>query len=220
MGAWLAFYTGVTPVPGRSWSAQPYLFGRQVLALDDLSAPLVPTVALLHFLTALATARTHMRRFSFAWSLAAEAIRLATFSCLEPWPLIGLMAASTIPPYVELRNRGRPIRIYVLHMGLFIALLAAGWAAVEAGGRATGPAAWWATLPLLADRLVRACVPRDRPAVRRPAQRRLRRRPAPDAGGAGLGPPEHRPALADHGGLRRRHGDHPSTPATSSPTFT
>ena len=65
----------------------------------------MPAVALLHFLTALATARTHMRRFSFSWSLAAEAIRLATFSCKEPWVLIGLLAVSTVPPYVELRNR-------------------------------------------------------------------------------------------------------------------
>ena len=45
-----------------------------------------------------------MRRFSFSWSLAAEAIRLATFSCKEPWLLIGLLAVSTVPPYVELRQ--------------------------------------------------------------------------------------------------------------------
>ncbi len=38
----------------------PRLFGRTVFALDALSAPLVPLVALLHFLTALATARTKM----------------------------------------------------------------------------------------------------------------------------------------------------------------
>ena len=109
----------------------------------------MPAVALLHFLTALATARTHMRRFSFSWSLAAEAIRLATFSCKEPWVLIGLLAVSTIPPYVELRNRGRPTRVYVLHMALFVGLLVLGWAAVEAERRPVGPAPWWATVPLL-----------------------------------------------------------------------
>ncbi len=54
---------------------------RSLLELDELNAPLVPAVALLHFLTALATPRTNMRRFSFSWSLATEAIRLAMFSC-------------------------------------------------------------------------------------------------------------------------------------------
>ena len=95
---------------------QTYLFGRQLFRMDSLSAPLVVVVALLHFLTALATPRTKMRRFSFSWSLFSEAIRLATFSCQEPWLLIGLLAASTVPPLVELLNRGPSPRVYVLHM--------------------------------------------------------------------------------------------------------
>src|SRR5262249_22228551 len=90
--ALLAFYAGFT-VSDEVWSVQPMLFGRQIFVLDELNAPLVPAVALLHFLTALATARTKMRRFSFSWSLAAESIRLATFSCKEPWPLIALLTA-------------------------------------------------------------------------------------------------------------------------------
>ena len=56
-------------------------------------------VALLHFLTALATGRTKMRRFSITWSLAAEAIRMATFGCTfaSGWLFIGLLAVCTIP---------------------------------------------------------------------------------------------------------------------------
>ncbi len=92
-------------------------------------------MALIHFLTALATPRMKMRRFSFTWSLAAETIRLAMFSCKEPWVLIGLLAASTIPPYIELASRGRPTRVYVLHMALFVGLLVLGWTAVEIRGR-------------------------------------------------------------------------------------
>jgi NADH-quinone oxidoreductase subunit M len=153
--AWLAFFVGVTPEQLEPWSLQPHLFGRQILVLDELSAPLVPTVALLHFLTAMATARTHMRRFSFSWSLAAEAIRLATFSCKEPWILIGLLAISTVPPYVELLNRGRPTRVYALHMGLFVFLLVLGWAAVELSSGPSTPPAWWATVPLVGAILVR-----------------------------------------------------------------
>ena len=51
-----------------------------VTTLLRVVAPLVPAVAILHFLTALATARTMMRRFSFAWSLAEETLRLTDAS--------------------------------------------------------------------------------------------------------------------------------------------
>jgi NADH-quinone oxidoreductase subunit M len=152
--AWLSFDAGTPPEPAGTWSAQPFLFGRQLFRLDNLNAPLVPAIALLHFLTTLATPRAHMRRFSFSWLLVAEAIRLATFSCEEPWVLIALLAIGTVPPYVELVNRGRPTRVYVLHMALFVVLLVGGWAAVQVS---LGPAAiapWWATAPLLAAILV------------------------------------------------------------------
>jgi len=140
--AWLAFYLGVPLEELARLSPQSSLFGRRLFSLDEFNAPLVPAIALLHFLTALATARAMMRRFSFSRSLVAEAIRLATFSSKEPWVLIGLLAALTVPPYVELRDRGRPTRVYVLHMGLFVGLMVAGWAAVETGGPSSPPPAW------------------------------------------------------------------------------
>ena len=101
-------WAGVGTPP--SASVQPYLFGRRLFAVDPFSAPLVAIVALLHFLTAVATGRTKMRRFSLTWSLVSESVRLATFACTEPWLLIGLLAAGTITPYVELLNRRRPNR--------------------------------------------------------------------------------------------------------------
>src|SRR5438067_602878 len=88
--AWLGFYLGAPPGWESRWSVQARLFGGPVLALDELSAPLVPSVALLHFLMALTTTRTKMRSFSFSWSLAADALRLATFSCGASWPLVAL----------------------------------------------------------------------------------------------------------------------------------
>jgi NADH-quinone oxidoreductase subunit M len=153
--AWLSFYCGTPLGEIEAWSLQMHVLGRRVLALDALSAPLVPAVALLHFLTALATARTKMRRFSLSWSLTSEAIRLATFSCTQPWLLIIMLILTTVPPYVELLNRGKPTRVYVLHMSLFIGLLVIGWAGVEAVGlyaASTG----WATVPLMAAVLVRS----------------------------------------------------------------
>jgi NADH-quinone oxidoreductase subunit M len=139
---------------GEARSAQPYLFGRQLLALDELSAPLVVLVALLHFLTALATGRTKMRRFSLTWSLASDGIRLATFACTEPWLLIGLLAAGTVPAYLELVNRRKPTRVYVLHMALFVGLMVLGWAFVDpTGGHETQTAL--ALVPLLLAILIR-----------------------------------------------------------------
>ena len=77
------------------YSFQSWLFGRQLLRIDQVNSPLLPVVALLHFLlTTLATSRKSMRRFSFSWSLAAEAVRLATLSCIEPWVLVGLLVAA------------------------------------------------------------------------------------------------------------------------------
>src|SRR6516225_8669522 len=92
--AWLGFYLRFPIEAGLYLSPQYRLLGRQVFALDELNAPLVPTIALIHFLTALATARVKMRRFSFTWSLAAETLGLAAFSSREPWILIALLSAS------------------------------------------------------------------------------------------------------------------------------
>ncbi|HET6575125.1 MAG TPA: proton-conducting transporter membrane subunit [Fimbriiglobus sp.] len=138
--AWLGFYLGYETAV------------RSPLTLDGLSAPLVPAVALLHFLTVLATARTKAARMSFGWLLVGETVRLATFGCSDPWLLIALMAASTIPPYAELVQRGKPTRVYALHMALFVGLLAAGWVLVESDSVAGGSAL------LLAAVLVRSGV--------------------------------------------------------------
>ena len=153
--AWLAFYLEVPADSLALRSFQPLLFGRQIFVLDELNAPLVPTVALLHLLVAMSTSRTFIRKFSFSWSMATEMIRLLTFSCKEPWVLIVLLAISTVPPYVELRNRRRPTGVFVLHMALFVGLLVIGWSALTLVGDAQATAPWWAALPLLMAILVR-----------------------------------------------------------------
>jgi NADH-quinone oxidoreductase subunit M len=117
------------------------VLGRAALGVDDLSAPLLPIVALLHFLTALATARTKMERFSFAWLLAGESLRLAMFGCRDDGMLVALMVANVVPPYFELTRRRQPTRVYLLHMGLFVALLIGGWVCAKGlagGGREVG----------------------------------------------------------------------------------
>lgn len=111
------------------------------LGLDDLSAPLLPLAALIFFLTQLATLRTKMQRFSFAATLVREAILLATLACRQPWGIVALLAAGTVPPWLELRSRGRPTRVLGLHMLLFVGLLVAGQAMASFGDAAWRPLA-------------------------------------------------------------------------------
>lgn len=155
--ACLGYYYGPAaagdPAP---WELLARATGTRYLALDELSAPLLPLTALLHFLTAVATARVKLRRFSFAWSLATDAMRMAMFggAADQPWLLIGLLAVNVLPPYLDMRSRGAPTRVYALHMVLFVVLLAAGGFGLTAG---TGPGSQpeWATVLLLLAVLVR-----------------------------------------------------------------
>jgi NADH-quinone oxidoreductase subunit M len=142
----LGFYVGGRADVDALWAFHIALSGQQYLRIDELNAPLLPMIALLHFLTALATGRTKMRRFSLSWSLTADAIRLATFASADPWMLIALLALETLPPYVELINRGKPTRVYVVHMVLFVGLLALGWTFVDP----TRQSSWGAVLLLVA----------------------------------------------------------------------
>jgi NADH-quinone oxidoreductase subunit M len=102
------------------------LFHRQIFVIDELSAPLLPLAALVYLMTVLSTLRTKLNRFSFAWTLVSEALLLATLSCRESWTLVALLTAATLPPWIELRSRGRCTRVYMIHMGLFVGLLVVG----------------------------------------------------------------------------------------------
>jgi NADH-quinone oxidoreductase subunit M len=122
---------GDSPTGASAWDLLPRLFGKRLLEVDSLSAPLLPLVALLHLLTVLTTARTKLARNSFASMLSLEAVRLATFGCMLPWLLIGLLLASAGLTWMELVRRGQSTRVYVLHMGLFAVCLVGGWACFD-----------------------------------------------------------------------------------------
>ncbi len=55
-------------------------------------------------------------------------------SCRNPWGVIGLLAAQAIPPALELRARGRSMRVFVLHMLVCVTCLALGWMMIDAQG--------------------------------------------------------------------------------------
>lgn len=123
--------------------------GAPLFAVDGLSAPLLPLVALLHALTVLATPRTKGTRTSFVVLMAGEAIQLATFACAEPLPLMALLALGMVPPAFELAVRRRGVRVYALHAGLFVALMA-----TAIVGQVTG--AGWTVVVLMLAVLVRS----------------------------------------------------------------
>ena len=142
-GRWTVGFTAAT----LACSVMPWLAlesngpaGGRVFAVDELSAPVLPLVALLHFLTVLATAKVKRNRMSLGGHLLAEGLRLAVFAAAPsaPWVLIGFLAAGTVPPYLELLGRGKPGRVYAVHMAAFVGLLAGGWALVEAGQPTAG----------------------------------------------------------------------------------
>ncbi|MFN0055872.1 MAG: proton-conducting transporter membrane subunit [Planctomycetales bacterium] len=153
--AWLDFaWLGATEATDR-WDVLTWITGSRWLLMDEFSAPLVPMVALLYFLTTLATQKTKLRRFSFASSLISEGIRLMTFASTTRWLIVLLLALGVIPPYLELRARGRSTRIFLVHMLAFVGLMFVGWGFAEAEGE--GPVhSWWAIGPLLAAILIRS----------------------------------------------------------------
>jgi len=144
-------------VAGDRWHLMTLLFQREIFAIDQISAPLLPLAALLYFLTTFATLRTKIRRFSFGWMLVGESILLATFSCKEPLGIVVLMMLGVLPTYFELLARGRSARVFALHIGLFLALLAFGWWRIEAEGSQETHSNL-AVIPLLLAMMIRSGV--------------------------------------------------------------
>ena len=154
LGAWLDFALLEVPEADERGNVLSGLFGADLLVVDQLSAPLLPMTALIYALTAIATVRTKIRRFSFAWTLASESIAMATYSCRDPWVLIVLLVAGVVPPYLELRARGKPTRVHDVHMAAFVVLLVLGQALVEKE-TAQQSHTFWAVAPLLLAVMVR-----------------------------------------------------------------
>lgn len=125
-GAWIDFSLGSAPVVSDGYNLPRQVLGGDLLVIDSFSAPLLPLVALVYLFTTVTTLRTKLRRFSFAWALAGEALLLATFSCREPLAVAALLVGSAVPPYLELKARGKSTRVYMLHMVAFTVLIGLG----------------------------------------------------------------------------------------------
>ncbi|BBO35817.1 proton-conducting transporter membrane subunit [Lacipirellula parvula] len=130
-GAWLDFGSLHAIAAHDRWSIASRLFGVEFFVIDELNAPLLPMAALISFVTALATLRTKFRHYPFTISLLSETILLATLSCRHSWGIVALLAISVLPPLWELHSRGKPMRVFAIHISFFVTLLVAGWWLVE-----------------------------------------------------------------------------------------
>lgn len=108
--------------PGLLW------FKRPLWQIDLLTAPLMSIAVLLDAATAFLTLRTKLPRYSFARSLFSLGLWLAMFAAAEPWGVVLLLIAGTVPPLLELRARQESIVLYAVHMGAFaLALVTGQW---------------------------------------------------------------------------------------------
>jgi len=141
------------------WDVASRLFGPDTLVIDELSAPLIPLAALLYLLTGMATLRTKVQRVSFSGLLFSESILLATLSCKDPWGIIVLLALGTVPPFLELRQRGKSTRCYALHMGPCLVLLVIGWGLISQSPANETPSVLGITALMAAILIRSGCVP-------------------------------------------------------------
>ncbi|MEW4486550.1 proton-conducting transporter membrane subunit [Thalassoglobus sp. JC818] len=137
-GEWIDFGMLESFEAHDQWDFLERILSHDVLVIDELSAPLLPLGAFLYFSIVVTTLRTKVNRFSFGWTLLSESILMATLACRTPWLLIGLLAAAVIPPWVELRQRGECTRVYLIHMGKFVALLVTGQLLVDVSSGSVG----------------------------------------------------------------------------------
>lgn len=137
LSAWFDFATTHAVEAHDRWDALHAILGVDLLVIDEFSAPLLMLTSLHSFLTVLSTLRTKIERVPYSGILAAQGITQAIFCTKSPWFLIGLLALSTLPPWVDLIRRGKPSRVFVIHMTAHVALLVAGWSLVSTSMQGT-----------------------------------------------------------------------------------
>ncbi len=128
LAAWIDFATLQSFEARGPWDVPSLTADGNVAVIDALSAPLLPLASLLYFLTMLATSRTKVRRYPYTLTLVSESLLLAMLSCRQPWWVIVLLAAQSVPVFLELRAKGRSTNVLALHTLLFVGLLVGGWA--------------------------------------------------------------------------------------------
>lgn len=127
--------------------------GHDWFVVDPFSTLLLPLTALI-FLTAIVTTlRTKINRFSFAGTLCSQALVLSTFATQQPWGIVLGLSLSTLPVWVELKNRKQSTRVFVIYMAAMTLLLVVGQAATSL--TRAGDVPWFGGFCLTAGLLLR-----------------------------------------------------------------
>lgn len=126
LGAWLDFATLKSFEASDRWDLAAGFFHRSIFVVDELSAPLLPLMALFYLLTLLVTVRTKVKRFSFPLTFVSQAILMMTLSCKISSAILLLLTLGIVPMYLELRARGKPTRVFLVHMGVMVLMMIVG----------------------------------------------------------------------------------------------
>ncbi len=121
---------------------------------DDLAAPMLPVLAVLHLLTLLGTSKSHLTSLFCTRMLVSASATMAAVTCQTGAVLISLMVLVALLPVWGLKSRGQRARGFLVYVGPFIVLLLLGWNFAE------GSSAVWAIgLLLVAIKLCGGIVP-------------------------------------------------------------
>jgi NADH-quinone oxidoreductase subunit M len=113
------------------WSFVQWLFGREILIVDELSAPLLPLTALVFLFTLTATVGQKVSSFSYFGAILVEALTLACLSTKDPVWVIGILTLLGVPVVAELANRKQTARVFLIHHLAFSLLAFSGLILVE-----------------------------------------------------------------------------------------
>lgn len=94
--------------------------------MDDISAPMLPIVMILHLLTMLGTAKSRISSFYCLRIQLSAFLTLSTLTCHHPQVLVLLLLLGVLIPVWDLESNGRRLRGYLLYMCLFALLMIAG----------------------------------------------------------------------------------------------
>jgi NADH-quinone oxidoreductase subunit M len=94
------------------------------VGLDGTGVVMMPLVALVSLLVPLSTQQTKFRRVPMASTLFSQSLATGMFIFTDDRVLLVLLALMVVPPVLELRSRKKSSRVFVLHMGLSLILMA------------------------------------------------------------------------------------------------
>ncbi|MBX3423353.1 MAG: oxidoreductase [Pirellulaceae bacterium] len=113
------------------------LFGRELVIVDELNAPLLTLSAALYFAIILLTPIPKRERFPFGLTLVSLTLTEALLSSRAPLAVIGLLAAQNLLPLIELRQRQQAWKFFAIHQALSLGLMIGGWLCIDTNQLAT-----------------------------------------------------------------------------------